>query len=204
MALATMSIYKANAKSIMILVVAMIITAGVAFACSSHSVKTAPSVLYPEAPSVEAESTKGPKTCAQVEVSSLDITTEYPRPDMPFNAAPSTTVTPEANSKEVMIVALGPALGSMDSFKLKTQLTCTAKGFAVAATVIRSADYQGGVVKNVLWRPRIKIAAKLREPEATFEMTWKMRLTSGLEVEHADTPPYASQKYPITLSNVIR
>ena len=105
---------------------------------------------------------------------------------------------------ERTLTALGPILGAMDFPEVKYTLLCTAKGAAFIATITRSADYHGSVLANVYWRPKIKIALIIRETEVTFDTTWKIRLSSGAELSHAQTPPYRARKYPIVLTKTIR
>jgi len=100
--------------------------------------------------------------------------------------------------KAVTVIAVGPVLGSMDSHEIETRLECTTNGFALTATITRSADYSGSALKNLLWRPRIELAVVLKKPNVIVEVTWKICLTTGADLNHAQTPPYSEQKYPIT------
>jgi len=102
------------------------------------------------------------------------------------------------------VIAHGPVLGSMDSQKVETDLLCTAKGLLLTATITRSADYNGSALKNAAWRPQINITIVLHQAEPIFQATWKMRLTTGAEVSRAETPLYADQRYPITVTKTIR
>lgn len=113
----------------------------------------------------------------------LDATPE--KPAIEIVPAPPSSTTPGAAKKTVTVIALGPVLGSMDSPKVETSLACTAKGIVLTATITRSADYHGAVLKNVLWRPKIEIVVVFRQPEIIFATTWRMRLTTGAEVDHA-------------------
>lgn len=154
------------------------------------------------------------KTCGGVEVRSINISAETERevlleaaPEKPaIEIAPAPPSSPMSDTvgKAVTIIALGPVLGSMDLRTVETDLACTAKGFALTATITRSADFHGGVLKNVIWRPKIEIAVVLRQPEVIFEATWRMRLTTGAEAEHTQTPPYPEQKYPATVTKTVR
>jgi hypothetical protein len=137
--------------------------------------------------------------CPAAEVSSIKILTQYPETGIPFDAAPIITIEPTVTAKPVKIVVLGPVLGSMDSTDVKTHLVCTTKGFALTATITRSADYHGATAKNVIWRPRIEIAVVLGEPEVIFRATWKLRLTTGSELDHGQTGSYPEQTYPVIL-----
>lgn len=122
------------------------------------------------------------------------------------NIKPALLLVSSQNMQEnaVTVVAVGPILGSMDSRIVTTDLTCTSKGVMLTATIERSADYHGGVHKNVLWRPRLEAAVVRRIPEVIFQVTWKMRLATGVELDHAQTPPYPDQRYPLTLTKTIR
>jgi hypothetical protein len=111
---------------------------------------------------------------------------------------------PIALGKAGNLVALGPVLGSMDSSKILTEIDCSIYGVHLTAFVTRSADFNGAVHKNIIWRPAIEISLRLREPEIVVETTWRMRLTSGLEVDRAQTPGYRAQSYPITAMQTLR
>jgi hypothetical protein len=103
-------------------------------------------------------------TCAEAEVRSIRISPDFRRgvlPDaMPGKieiASPSTLeTTPGTARKAVTVIALGPGLGSMDSRDIKTDLVCTAKGFVLTATIMRSADYHGAVKKTCYGAPELK------------------------------------------------
>jgi hypothetical protein len=103
----------------------------------------------------------------------------------------------------VTIVAVGPALGSMDVKDVETTRTCDANGVAVTATTARSADYAGGIQKNVLWRPRLEIVLVLGRAGTVLTTTWKMRLTTGAEVTRTRMPPYPEVIYPVTVTKQI-
>jgi hypothetical protein len=118
--------------------------------------------------------------------------------------APSGAAPPAAPGRAIQVIAVGPPLGSMDSRAVQTELSCTWQGIALTATITRSADYQGGALKNVLFRPRIELVVILQQSAATFQITWKMRTTAGAELDHAQTPPYPDQPYPITSSTTIQ
>jgi hypothetical protein len=115
---------------------------------------------------------------------------------------PSTTGRSPA-SKVVRLIAVGPVLGSMDSREVKTELMCTAKGPVLIATITRSADYQGGVHKDVLWRPSIEVAITPRRRNLTFKTIWAMRLSTGTELKNARTLPYPERTFPIAVTKII-
>lgn len=111
----------------------------------------------------------------------------------------SSLIEKGSKNKVISVVALGPILGSMDSATVKTILTCTEKGFALTAIITRSADYDGSVTANIIWRPKIEIVVAARRPSGIAEATWHMRLSNGNEVRQARTPGYPDQLYPYTV-----
>jgi hypothetical protein len=119
-------------------------------------------------------------------------------------AAPASDVAPGMTGKGVHVVVVGPPIGSMDSPDVRTDVSCTARGIALTATITRSADYHDSALKNAVFRPTIDLSVVLQQPDATFQATWKMRLTTGAELDHAQTPPYPEQNYPLTLTATIR
>ena len=116
---------------------------------------------------------------------------------------PSSTTGQGSAGKAVTLIVVGPVLGSMDSREVETEVVCTAKGPVLTVIITRSAEYRGGVHKNVLWRPRIEIQVARRRHNLTFQTIWTMRLTSGAELKHAQTPPYPERKYPINVTKII-
>lgn len=103
------------------------------------------------------------------------------------------------NPSSIEIILNGPVLESMDSSDVGTHLACTSDGVKILATVVRSADYQGAVLANYIWRPIIKVTADLYKAEIVVVSTWRMRLTTGASVKIADTPPNLHQDYPVTI-----
>ena len=152
------------------------------------------------------------KTCFGLEVRSIGVSAESERQVLLETAREGPELVPTliavhmpgAAENAATIIAVGPVLGSMDSREVKTDLACTPEGVAVTATITRSADFHGSVLKNVIWRPRIEVAIIRRQPEVIFRGTWKMRLTTGTELYHAQTPPYSDQRYPLTLTKSIQ
>jgi len=153
------------------------------------------------------------KACVKAEVQSINISAESEmeifvdappkKPSIETVAASLPTSTPKG-IKKLVVVALGPVLGSMDSHQVETDLKCTEKGLALTVMLTRSADYHGAHLKNVLWRPKIQLTMVLHQPEATLETMWNMRLTTGTQVHHAQFPPYSDQIFPIILSKTLR
>jgi hypothetical protein len=144
--------------------------------------------------------------CDGMEVRSIEVSADL---QLPANPGPRIDLVPDqkgaavrgpSSKKVVKLVLFGPVLGSMDSREVKTDFVETPRGCELVAGITRSAEYSGAVAKNVLWRPRIEVAATFRRAEVTFQAKWVMRLTTGTIVDHARTPPYPDQKYPITLT----
>jgi len=98
------------------------------------------------------------------------------------------------------LIAIGPVLGSMDSRDVATDVAYSGGRLTLTATITRSADYQGGVHKNVLWRPRISVLLAPQRARLTFRVVWRMRLTTGAEVAHTRMPPYPPQTYPLVVT----
>ena len=107
-----------------------------------------------------------------------------------------------ASSLEVTI--FGPVLGSMDSPTITVDEACTVDGVDLTAWIVRSAAYNGTAAKNVLWRPKLTILIVTRQPAVVLRTIWKMRLTTGVLLNHAETPGYSSQAYPIEMTEVLR
>ena|ERR1700730_6149605 len=145
------------------------------------------------------------KRCVGVEVRSISVSSERAL-NTPLDAKPATIETgpPGAAIKEVTIVSRGPVLGAMDSPQVKTELSCTTRGLDLVATISRSEHYNGTVARNRLWRPRIDMVVMLDASEIFLQAIWKMRLTSGREMDLARTPPYPEEKYPITVTKTLR
>jgi hypothetical protein len=143
--------------------------------------------------------------CIGAEVRSIDVSTETGR-DWPLNVVPEMEVLPQTsaapNGVVSMIVAYGPILASgMDSRDIKTKVVCTGRGFRLEATIVRFAE--ADVLKNVLWRPRIELTVFPRQAEVVVQTVWKMRMTDRKELDHARTPPYPEQRYPITVTRIV-
>lgn len=144
------------------------------------------------------------KSCAGVEVRSLRVSAEVATKVLLDGKAKVTEAAPDKAAKAVTLIAYGPVLGSMDSPNVEAELACTTKGFVLTAIITRSANYNGAVLQNVNWRPTVSLAVALLRPEVVVQTIWRMRLTTGSEVDHAQTPPYAGQKYPIRITKTIR
>jgi hypothetical protein len=161
------------------------------------------------APAANAEPLK---RCDGAEVHSIDVSVDL-EVKVSLDAAqgaieilPAQVSEPgrSAANKTVTVIALGPVLGSMDAHEVKTDLACTPKGIVLTASLTRSANYNRTTAKNILRNPRISIEVVLLKPEVVLETVWRMQLTTGVEVDHARTPPFPEQKYPIRVTRIVR
>jgi hypothetical protein len=158
-----------------------------------------------------AHAQKFVKECSGVHVQSITFLKQNSEPTagdaqraMPFiEMAPSAPPSGFKPIRSMTVIAVGPILGSMDSQDVATSIQCTRAGVALTAAITRSAEYHGGVKKNVLWRPRIKLVVVPLRTGATISITWRMHLTTGDEVDRAQTPPYQYQNYPVTVTRTI-
>jgi len=151
------------------------------------------------------------KTCPGLEVRSMVVSAETTVPaastpaEIDISPPRVSATAPDAREKAVTVIARGPGLGSMDSRKVKTDLACTEKGWALTATIMHSVNYFGNVIpQEIFWRPKITLVLVLRQAEIIFQTTWRMRLTTGGEVSHGQSPPFPDQKYPITVTKTLR
>ena len=150
-------------------------------------------------------------TCGGAEARLIQASAQLERQGAPDSTPERIETVPEptsstpsgANEKAATVIIIGPVLGSMDASDVKTDLSCTPQGIALTATITRSADYNGSTLANVLWRPRIELSVVFHSSPLVFQAIWKMRLTTGAEVDHARTPPYPEKSYPITLSTTL-
>lgn len=165
---------------------------GLVFAC----------FLAPLAPPAKAQKTI--ETCPNVEVRSVNVSADVAKGSF-FDTKPERieTTALDNTGKQVTLVAIGPILGSMDSRNVETELSCTAIGVVLVATVSRSEQYSESVLRNQLWRPQVRMVITLGTAKAIFQATWKMRLTNGKMVDSARTAPYPGKKYPITVTKIM-
>jgi hypothetical protein len=152
------------------------------------------------------------KMCAGAEVRAMELSTDnditVARRDAPSAAIEVLPASIPATATEVVpvtVIALGPALSSMDSRKVETEVTCTDKGLVLTATITHDDGVLGYFLpQNILWHPRFKIVIMLHQPQVIFQMIWKMRLPTGTELNHTQTPSYPEQKYPIAMTATLR
>jgi hypothetical protein len=116
-----------------------------------------------------------------------------------FDEGTAEIKTSPGESGTLTVVALGPILGSMDSHDLKPRVDCSASGLTITIDVTRSAHYDGAAAKNVLWRPRVELRVASPHDRASLEVRWTMRLSTGVELKHARTPPYREQTFPLSV-----
>ena len=145
------------------------------------------------------------KRCDSGEVRSIKVENELIHTAGTGDAEPGIQVQPRANaSASIKVTALGPILGSMDSRVVKTDLRCSDNGIVLKATITRSEHFNGAVLQNQHWRPRIVLTIKPKQQDVTLETIWSMRLTNGKVIDHAQTPPYAERPYPIVVTKGLR
>ena len=150
------------------------------------------------------------KTCNGVDIRVVHVGSEIPKGLQQLDARPRLVVaapasTPEDQGERVTtITAFGPMLGSMDSGDVNVSVACSATGFALTALITRSEDYNGAVLANILWRPKITLRVVRPRPEMTMDAVWTMRSTSGAQLARARTPPYLELKYPFTVTAMFR
>jgi hypothetical protein len=167
--------------------------------------RTADTFSTPAAQTVVGKPVEKTGDCDAGEVTSIDVSREAYHQAGTISVRPEIDVEMGAGADEpIRIKALGPVLGSMDSPEIVTKLRCTERGLALTATITRSADFHGAALQNQNWRPMIAIALMPRQPNITFETIWRMRLTTGAELTHAQTPPHRDQKYPMRIMQTIR
>ncbi len=150
------------------------------------------------------------KTCSGVDVKSIDISNILGETAFKSAKLVDITITSvvTANSISVgkRVEIIGPLLGSMDSNKIETTMTCEPQGLTLTAYVTRSANYNGSVLKNVPWRPKISLEVYLKQPKVLFKSVWRLRLDNGVEIGRSNLPPYAdyvvtpAKEYPIVIT----
>jgi hypothetical protein len=89
----------------------------------------------------------------------------------------------------------------MNSPEVKTDLACSPDGVTLGVIIQHYGD--GDTFKNALWRSKITLGLTLRE-DAVFQTIWKMRRPDGTELDRFQTAPYPEQKYPITVTKMLR
>ena len=152
------------------------------------------------------EKAQGPATsCPEVEAIRVSREREGDvlRDSAPETAELSIVPADAGPHASVTVLAIGPVLGSMDAKDIETTYTCDANGVELTATTTRSAEYVGGVLKNVRWRPQVEVVLKPRPGGTVLTSTWKMRLTTGAEVTRTRMAPYPEVSYPVTVTKRI-
>jgi hypothetical protein len=111
--------------------------------------------------------------------------------------------TAEPDHSGLRVTIRGPVLGSMDRRDVLTALSCVENGVAVSIEMIRSADFTGEVQKDVLWRPDLTLVLRPSQPRVRVVVTWRMRLTSGRELDRMQTPPFPAHALPIVGETIV-
>jgi hypothetical protein len=137
------------------------------------------------------------KVCSAATVLTMEVSQDTNRA-LFGDGAPEIRSAP-SESGTLSVVALGPVLGSMDSRDFKPRVDCDASGIAVTTALTRSANYNGAAAKNVLWRPRIELRIVSPRVHGLLEVRWTMRLSTGAQLKHARTLPYAEQTFPLSV-----
>jgi hypothetical protein len=103
--------------------------------------------------------------------------------------------------KAFEIIVVGPILGSMDSNEFAPVLKCRGDKIELIVNLIRSAEFDGSVLDNTLWRPVIELQVFARRADAHFEAQWVMHLTDGTAVSRDLNE--SGQSFPIIYSRAI-
>ena len=156
------------------------------------------------------------KTCANVVVRSIKVLSVRPEDMGSSPATPKITSTPGKEPGEVTLLITGPILGEMDSHAITTELSCTAYGIGVVATITRDANYnEQGYVDAYdnhmslrppfFWEPCVELELAVHQPppDVDIEANWIMSLSNGTILDHARTYMFPEQSYPVTLSTTI-
>lgn len=142
------------------------------------------------------------RTCpaAEVEIQQIASVPE----SFSKRAAPPSIVEEDGRGGRRRLLAMGPMLGAMDAQRPEVKPVCLRDGVAIVATIDRSGQFNGAVLANVNWRPRIVFEVEPRRGEVAVSITWKMR-QGRTEVQSARTPPDPEpQKYPTTVKLTLR
>ncbi len=141
------------------------------------------------------------KTCTGLEVKSIALSKLPETKSKPEKAKillPQSATKTSSTNKTLNVVAIGPVLGSMDSSEFRTDLDCTSQGFVLTTTITRSDNFNGAVMQNINWHPRIEATIELHQPEIVVETKWSMVSSTGALIVNAKTPPFSEEeKYPI-------
>jgi hypothetical protein len=107
-------------------------------------------------------------------------------------------------SDEVLNVeVIGPILGSMDSRDISLSTRCAADGIYIRAATIRSVNYRGVALKNVLWRPLMSYQIVIHKHPIAISGEWQMFLSDGTPVHDIVSPGLGHQALPIPFRRVI-
>jgi len=142
------------------------------------------------------------KACAGFEVRAMNVALETGK-DWPLSTGveidvvPQAGAMPESGRKTLAVTAFGPILGSAtNSPEVKADLACALRGLTLGVTITHIGD--GDAAKNALWRSKINLVVTIRRGQV-LQTIWRLRRPDGTEVDHAPTPPYPDQQYPIVV-----
>lgn len=111
--------------------------------------------------------------------------------------APASPAHDGWNTAELSIT--GPELGAMDQMAPQASLTCLQgqPGISIVLTIIRSANYQGAVLKNTIWRPKLLLHLSAKRTALLLRLAWQIRLSNDVPLRAAAVPGGSAMAYPL-------
>ena len=137
------------------------------------------------------------EACSDANVKSIKTMREVSDEEMDSPPRAINWVKDPSSAGNIVVTAIGPVLGSMDSPEIETTVACTMKGIMLTASITRSPFYAGSAMKNGPWRPRVEIVIAPTKSEMELQVVWEMRSNSGVT-------PYAKRAYPMVITSTIR
>jgi hypothetical protein len=141
------------------------------------------------------------QVCLTAEIASIE-TTSMPAGVRRIGKTENIKIQNQTNNTALVLVQ-GPILGSMDSSNIKTEVSCLPDGIGLTATITRSDNFNGAVLQNVTWLPRISLSLRLLQPSIVLYTTWRIQTSSGKEVTLAQTPPFRARRFPVRVTKRI-
>lgn len=107
--------------------------------------------------------------------------------------------------RELDVLAVGPAMGSMDFTGFASSLSCRAAGGSldVVFTITRSENYHGAALKNVDWRPSAVLRISTQHSSVRLHFAWRLRSSGGAAVDVAPAPGGAPVHFPVRATETI-
>jgi hypothetical protein len=142
------------------------------------------------------------KTCSTAEILSVAVL-EDPDWRTPHDFSPIITesVSKSSNTNQparegiMELFAFGPTLSVLDLRKVDTEVSCDGKGFTITLTIAHTGD---DVLKNIPWRPKLKVTVLPHHSGVTARIFWRVRLNDGRELDRL--PFDSSIKLPIEIT----